>query len=345
MYWWQVIVFPFALLFDLIIRLRNLLYDHGVKKTVRFDTNVVVVGNLSIGGTGKTPMIDYLVRYFQGQDKKICTLSRGYGRRTYGFRLATIADTPDTIGDEPYMYLQKYHGIVPVAVGAERDLAISELLGHVPDAHAILLDDAFQHRRVTPSVSIVLTTYENPLHRDYLLPAGRLREARRGVQRADIVVVTKCPEYMSEADQVRMRHEIQKYTSAAVYFMTVQYDPLVPVFRNGCELKRNVLGISGMANPEPFENYLHRNYAVKHTYNYRDHYRYKPADVRDILREMDEDTSLITTEKDMVKLKQFQELRDYSCFYLPIRTKFLKDESLFLSNLESKLKNYAQEPI
>lgn len=343
MYWWQVILFPFALLFDAVTRIRNLLYDRQIKKSIRFDANVVAVGNLSIGGTGKTPMIDYLVQYFQSKNLKASTLSRGYGRKTQGFRLAGEVDTPDTIGDEPYMYHMKFAGKVPVAVGEERDLAISELLIREPDTYTVLMDDAFQHRKVTPSVSILLTTYQYPFHEDYLLPAGRLREARTGAKRADIVIVSKCPEYMSGAEMVKFKQAMTDYTSAEIYFATIIYEPLRPIFENGLEPKRKVLAISGMADPRPFEAHLKRHYTVSLSHNYRDHYRYQPDDIKDILREMDEDTCLITTEKDMVKLGRFEVLSRYPCFFLPIRMKFLKDEALFLSALESKLKNHAYE--
>lgn len=342
MYWWQLILFPFALLFALVTRIRNLLYDFQIKKSASFDANVIVVGNLAIGGTGKTPMVDYLVRYFHQKGWKVSTLSRGYGRKTHGFRLATAEDNASTIGDEPFMYKTKYGDQVPVAVGEERDLALAELIGLEPDTHVVILDDAFQHRRLVPSVAMMLTTFEHPFYEDYVLPSGRLREARAGAQRADVVIMTQCSEYMSEADRVRIRFEVGKYTDAKVYFMTTVYEELKPFFGQG-DLQRNVVGISGIANPQPFERYLKQNFGVRLTHHYRDHYRYRDSDIRDIVRELNADTSLVTTEKDMVKLRQFQALSKYSCFYLPIRMKFLKDEALFISDMESKLKNYADE--
>lgn len=344
MYWWQIILFPFALLFDLITSIRNTLYDRSIKKSTRFDTNVVSIGNLAIGGTGKTPMLNYLIDYFQTKEWKVATLSRGYGRATRGFRLAGPADHAESIGDEPYMYYTRYGGELAVAVGAERDLALSELYFHRPDIHVVLLDDAFQHRRLIPSVSILLTTYQHPFMTDFVLPAGRLREARKGAQRADIVIVTRCPAHMSAAEQVKYREEIAQYSKAKVFFMTTIYLEPRPIFNNDIPLKRNVVGISGLAHPKPFEEQLRRHYGVKLTHHYRDHYRYKEQDVKDIIRELDEDTSLITTEKDMVKLKQFSVLKSFSSYYLPIEMKFLKNEALFLSAMESKLKNYADDP-
>lgn len=344
MIWWQAIFFPFALLFNLVTSVRNRMYDRGVRKSTRFDANVIAVGNLAIGGTGKTPMIHHLIQYFHGKNLKVCTLSRGYGRDTSGFRLAALpVDSPATIGDEPYGYLERYESQVPVAVGEERDLAISELLLHEPDSYAVLLDDAFQHRRVTPTVNIVLTTFQNPFYKDYLLPAGRLRESRKGAARADIVVVTKCPYFLSEADQVRMKHAIARYSDAIVFFMTINYLEPKPFFENGKPLTNRVLAISGMAQPKPFEDHLSRYFNVVLSHHYRDHYKYKKEDIKDMIRELGPDVSLITTEKDMVKLKRFPQLADFPCFYIPIEMKFLKDEALFYSTLDSRLKYYAQE--
>ncbi|RED93860.1 lipid-A-disaccharide kinase [Marinoscillum furvescens DSM 4134] len=344
MYWWQIILFPFALLFDVITRLRNRLYDRGIRQSTKFDTNVVSIGNLSIGGTGKTPMLNYLIDYFHAKDWKVATLSRGYGRNTRGFRLASTEDNADSIGDEPFMYYTRYKGVVPVAVGEERDLALSELYLHEPDTHVVLLDDAFQHRRLLPSASIMLTTYQHPFMTDFLLPAGRLREARSGARRADIIIVTKCPENISGAEQVKYREQIRSYSDAEVFFMTTVYHQPKPMFENDIPLKRNVVGISGLAHSGSFERHLQKHFGVKLTHHYRDHYRYKNQDVKDIIQELDDDTSLVTTEKDMVKLRHFDALQRFSCFYIPIEMKFIKDEALFLSTMESKLKNYVDDP-
>ncbi len=341
MFVWRFLFYPLTLLYAGVVMLRNWLYDTDYRRSTSFDANVIGVGNLAIGGTGKTPMIDYLITYFLSKEFRISTLSRGYGRRTNGFRVASIHDTPDTIGDEPFMYWRKYLPKVHVAVAEHRDLAIPQLLGH-RDHEVVLMDDAFQHRRVIPSTNILLTTYENPFYQDFLLPSGRLREHRKGASRADIVLVTKCPGFMAESDQVRIKHEISQYTEAAVYFLTIDYLDPKPIFDNGLQLNNRVVAISGMANPEPFEKEVSARFNMKLAHHYRDHYRYKPQDIKDMIVELGPDTSLITTEKDMVKLKWFSELAEFSCFYIPIRMKFLKDESLFQSQIDSMLKNYVQ---
>ncbi len=338
---WRILFLPLTLLYAGVVRLRNWMYDRNYRRTTRFDANVIGVGNLAIGGTGKTPMIDYLIRYYKAKDFRVSTLSRGYGRQTNGFRVATIQDTPDTIGDEPYMYWTKYLPEVHVAVAEERDLAIPQLLGF-RDHEVVLLDDSFQHRRVTPNFNLLLTTYEAPFYEDYMLPSGRLREPRHEAKRADALLVTKCPGFLAESDQVRIKHEMSVYSSAPVYFLTTEYLAPKPCFSNDMPLQSRVVLISGMANPAPFEKEIRSRYQVKLSHNYRDHYRYKSRDIKDIVMELDDQTSLITTEKDMVKLRQFPELSKFSCYFVPIQMKFLKDESLFQSQLDSVLKNYVQ---
>lgn len=342
MYWWQVILFPFAILWDFFASIRNGAFDRNIRKSLEFDANVIVVGNLAIGGTGKTPMIEYLITHYLSEGKKVATLSRGYGRKTYGFRLAGIDDNAESIGDEPYMYYRKYGKEVPVAVCSERDLAIPELLGAHPDLFTVLLDDAYQHRKVKPSVNILLSTYNELFYKDYLLPAGKLRESRKGASRAEIIIVTKCPEFLSVVDQEQIKIHISKYSRAEVFFTTIIYESIQP-FGNGDEVIGKVVGISGLAKHRSFEKYLKSTYQVKLTHAYRDHFRYEQEDIRDIINELKDGSSLITTEKDMVKLSEFEELKQYPCFFVPIRIKFLGNESLFHSILESYLKNDAQE--
>ncbi|MFY0605399.1 MAG: tetraacyldisaccharide 4'-kinase [Cyclobacteriaceae bacterium] len=342
MYWWQYILFPFALIFHLITWIRNRLFDQKLYKSVAFDTNVILVGNLSIGGTGKTPMIDYFIRYFDRREIQCGMMSRGYGRKTHGFRLAGKLESAETIGDEPFMYHHKYEGRIPVAVGEDRMLAITEYLSLRPELDVILMDDGFQHRTVAPSVSLLLTTYNNPFTADFMLPAGRLRESRDGAERANFIIVTKCPDHMSDSEMVVYRHRISKYTDAKVFFMKTVYEEIKPIFDDVPPLTRQIVAISGMANSQPFESYLRSKFSVKLVHNYRDHYRYKEQDVRDIIRELKPGISLVCTEKDKVKLQQFEELRKYPCYYLPISMEFLRDEGLFQNSLESYL-NYTNK--
>lgn len=342
MKWWHYVLFPFSLLFDLGTRIRNLVYDTGLIRSFRFDTNVIAVGNLSAGGTGKTPMVEYLIRFFQSKGFHVSTLSRGYGRKTAGFRMAGETDDASTVGDEPFMYFLKYPQI-GVAVAAERDLAIPELLFHRPETEVILLDDAFQHRTIDPSAHLLLTTFERPFYEDIILPAGRLRESRKNADRADIIVVTKCPERLSEADQVRIRDRIARHSGAPVFFSAIAYEAPVSMFPGGPRLRERIIGISGISGSRSFNDYLRSAFDVRLLHNYSDHHRYTRQDVRDITNELDDQTTLIVTEKDMVKLRNFAQLKEFSCYYLPIRMKFLKNETLFQSMLESVLKNSVRQ--
>lgn len=341
MFIWRTICFPLTLLYSILVKIRNWLYDRGLSRSTYFDANVIGVGNLAIGGTGKSPMVEYLIRHYAAKEFRVNTLSRGYGRKTHGFRIASPEDTALTLGDEPYMYHSKFDDQICVAVAEDRELAIPQLLGS-GGPEVVLMDDGFQHRRVQPSVSMVLTTFDNPFYEDFLLPAGRLREHREGVRRADFVMVTKCPARMSESDQVRIKERISSYTAASVFFSTVEYLEPVSFVANDLALNHRVVAISGMADAVPFEQFVKTQYDLVLSHSYRDHYRYQEQDVRDIIEELGEDISLLVTEKDMVKLKTFKGLHRYSCYYLPIRIKFLKDEALFLSLLDSKLKNDVQ---
>lgn len=337
MVWWQYFLFPFSILYDLLTRFRNYLYDRKIIKSFAFDTNVIAVGNLSVGGTGKTPMTAYLIHHFSTTGTNVATLSRGYGRSTSGFRMAGENDNASTLGDEPFMYHLKFPAI-GVAVGEERDLAIAELLFHRPETELILLDDAYQHRVVSPSLNILMSDYQRPFYDDFLLPGGRLREQRKNASRADIIIISKCPTFLTEADQVKIQDRVKSYSRAPVFFTAIEYGEPLPIFQAGSSLQNRIVGISGIAGYKGFNDYLTRTFHVKLIHNYGDHHRYSRMDIKDIINELDEGTSLITTEKDRVKLCEFSQLMDFSCFYIPIEVKFLKNEALFLSMVESVVK-------
>lgn len=202
---------PFSILYKWGMQLRNHLYDIEHKAVFRFDTKVISVGNLSMGGTGKTPFVEYILRYLidKGYSNKVATLSRGYGRKSKGFRIATDEDSPKTIGDEPFQMYQKFKNEAVISVGEDRVLAIPSLLYEHPDNEIIVLDDAFQHRSVKPNFSVLLTDYNTLFYNDYVLPSGTLRESRKGAKRADVVVVTKCPVKLGKAEQEIIKQRIK----------------------------------------------------------------------------------------------------------------------------------------
>jgi tetraacyldisaccharide 4'-kinase len=325
----RILLFPFSWLYYLITQVRNYMYDQGLKPSVKFEIPVLCVGNLTVGGTGKTPMIEHLIRLLQSR-YKLATLSRGYGRATKGIRIAGPAENASTIGDEPFQFYTKFARRITVAVGEERALAIPTILQERPDTQIILLDDGFQHRKVSPGFSILLTDYHRPFYRDFLLPSGRLRESRWGAARADVIVVTKCPPHISEDQMIEIESSIRHYAEKPVFFTHIRYGNPTPFTKMSGSLTKHVVLITGIGNSKPLENYLKENYTMVKHLAFNDHHKYTEADVKAMinLRNDYPQASFLTTEKDKVKLDapQFQTLLgDFPLFYLPIEVDFVKD--------------------
>lgn len=340
----RFLLFPFALLYDAITALRNTLYDRQYKPSTRFDIPVISVGNLAVGGTGKTPMVEHLVRLLS-PEFKLSTLSRGYGRRTSGFRLAGSEDTAATLGDEPFQIYKKFQSQIQVAVGEDRAYGIPMILQEHEDVNAIILDDAYQHRSVSPGFSILLTEYSNPFYNDYIMPVGRLREAKRGANRADVVVVTKCPSHISEDEMMNVENHIHNYTSKPVFFSKIRYgEPIA--FGNSSTFSKKVILVSAIANAHILEEYVSKTYSLVKHFSFRDHYAFAHKDLQEIeslVKQYPEgEVSILTTEKDMVKLQR-DELRtkisQQPFFYLPIETEFIRNgkdfDTLVLSFVRS----------
>jgi tetraacyldisaccharide 4'-kinase len=331
-------LFPFAVLYDFVTRVRNYLYDTGRRGSVKFDANVIAVGNLAVGGTGKTPQVEYLIRLLK-EKYKVATLSRGYGRKTKGFLLTDENSSAITIGDEPFQYYQKFGQEITVAVGEERAIAIPSILLERPDTQVILLDDAYQHRAVRPSFTILLSDYNKPFYKDFVLPAGRLREARKGAGRADAVVVTKCPESLSEQEQQNIKRSINIYANEVpVFFTGINYANPIGVFdKTATANERKVVLFTGLASSGPFVDYIKKNYFLSEHIEFPDHYFYKAKDIEVVLSvfnalNKNNDHILITTEKDMVKLLNEglkKQLENIPIFYIPIEIYFLKEKEKF----------------
>lgn len=329
----KILLFPFAVLYDIITRLRNHAYDTGRKPSVHFDVPVIGVGNLTVGGTGKTPMVEHLIRVLT-PSYRVATLSRGYGRRTKGFRLATAGDTAATLGDEPLQLFRKFGQTVTVAVGEDRAFAIPNILQEQPDTEVILMDDAFQHRRVRPLVNLLLSDYSRPFYRDLLLPVGRLRESRSGAGRANVVIVTKCPVEIQEEEMMAIEDAIREYTPAPVFFTTIRYGNPVPFggfFTNDIATPADrVILVTGIAQAGPLVAYLKRSYTLVEHVAFADHHLYTREDLEGLKARVaaNPGISIITTEKDSVKLSD-EELKDVAgrmpLFYLPMEAEFVKN--------------------
>lgn len=320
------LLFPFSVLYGFVTSVRNFLYDKGVFKSYSFDIPIIAVGNLSVGGTGKTPQIEYLIRLLS--DKyRIATLSRGYKRKSKGFVLADSSSNADILGDEPFQFHQKFPEI-QVAVDANRVNGIAQLLSQTNKPDLILLDDAFQHRKVKAGFYIMLTAYADLYCDDLILPAGNLRESRSGVERADIVVVTKCPENLTRAGQNEIRSRLKLNSKQQLFFTYIAYDSFV--YSEDQKISVNEIAtvdkllLAGIAKPETFFAYLQA--AKKSTLVFPDHHNFTQQDLETI-KEKAKGSLIVTTEKDFVRLKG--KLHKEQLFYLPIKSEFVTDAANF----------------
>ncbi len=265
------LLFPFSGFYGLVTDVRNWLFNSHLLKVFRPPVYTVSVGNLTVGGTGKTPMIELLIERslipVPGSAGETATLSRGYGRRTTGFRIATDLDLASTIGDEPLQLYRKFTPYIRVCVGERRAEAIQSLLAIHPETKQVLLDDAFQHRAVQPHLSILLMDYNRPFYDDYPFPAGRLRERRKGAKRADVVVVTKCPNDLFATEQQRIMAKIRPYTQPGIpiFFAGLRYDqPVSFATRQAVTNLQEVVLVSGLANADPLEQYVRQTFRLIH---------------------------------------------------------------------------------
>ena len=345
------LLFPFSGFYGLVTDVRNWLFNSHLLKVFRPPVYTVSVGNLTVGGTGKTPMIELLIERslipVPGSAGETATLSRGYGRRTTGFRIATDLDSASTIGDEPLQLYRKFTPYIRVCVGERRAEAIQSLLAIHPETKQVLLDDAFQHRAVQPHLSILLMDYNRPFYDDYPFPAGRLRERRKGAKRADVVVVTKCPNDLFATEQQRIMAKICPYTQPGIpiFFAGLRYDqPVSFATRQAFTNLQEVVLVSGLANADPLEQYVRQTFRLIHHYRFADHHAYSRADLDPILANLPTETALVTTEKDWVKLDALlspNERASLPFYYLPVTIAFLPGyEQAFSQFLtQSSLKN------
>lgn len=329
----RILLFPFSLVYYLAIYARNRLYDKGILSTARFNLPLVCVGNIAAGGTGKSPMTEYLVRELKSYFK-VATLSRGYKRKTTGYALASGATTALEIGDEPMQFHLKFPDVA-VAVGEERMYAIPQLLHDRPDTQAIILDDAFQHRAVTAGLNIVLTDCGNLYTRDWYLPTGDLRDERSSVKRAQIVVVTKCKPSLTAEEKEQIVEELALEKQQSVFFSTIRYgQPYHIISRTTLRLSQKVeiLLVTGIANPAPLKALLQEKSGAYYQVAYNDHHIFTIDDLRDIRKRFNaiqaSDKIILTTEKDAVRLMKFQqELETMPLYVVPIELEFLFNES------------------
>jgi len=324
---------PVSILYGAVVWLRNWLFDKEYLKSAAFNFPLICVGNLAVGGTGKTPMVEYLVTLLK--DKyEIATLSRGYKRKTIGFGIANDDTTALEIGDEPMQFHQKFPGIT-VAVGEERLVAIPQLLHEEPDTELIILDDAFQHRSVRAGLNIILTECTNLYTRDFFVPAGDLRDTRQSAKRADIIVVTKCKKELGEDEKKEIIEELAPREDQQVFFTKIIYTRPYHLFNKtpfDISPDMNILLVCGIANPRPLQDFLTKHVQSYDMLRFPDHHIFSIDDLEDIEKQFAAIPStnklIITTEKDGVRLQKFEkELQDFPIYVMPIQHSFLFNEA------------------
>ncbi len=332
----KILLWPISLIYGGIMALRNTLYDRAILASTSFDLPVLAVGNLTVGGTGKTPHVEYLLRLLQDR-YSVAALSRGYKRKSSGFLLADEKATAAALGDEPFQYYRDFEKVA-VAVSEDRVKGIDQLLQRLPKLEVVVLDDALQHRPVAPSLNLLLTDFNRPFYSDFVLPAGLLREFRRGAKRADAVLVSKCPADLSEESRKQVENRLRKYIRSQVplFFTTYSYGAPVPIGGSAVP-QRQVLLLTAIANADPLKDYLaSAGYQVLEHLAFPDHHAFTEKDLLKLEQRLESDkyrhVSILTTRKDAVKLTAAElcgRTQRMPLFYMPIEVTFLQQQERF----------------
>ncbi|MEJ2112611.1 MAG: tetraacyldisaccharide 4'-kinase [Flavobacteriaceae bacterium] len=311
------ISFPFVPVYYLVTWTRNKMYDLGIKTSKSYTIPVVCVGNLSVGGTGKTPMIEYLIRLLKDKHK-VATLSRGYKRKTSGFQMANKDSWAESIGDEPFQFYNKFKNEIIVAVDSNRQNGIEKIQSFDDSVSVILLDDAFQHRKVKAGLNILLTTSDFLYVDDFLLPTGNLREPKSGARRADIIVVTKCPKTLSNEEKINIVKKLKPNSNQKVFFSSIQYSNFIVNKNKKINLHdvNDFTLVTGIANANPLVSFLKSENRKFEHLSFKDHHEFSERDISQFSNE----ELILTTEKDFMRLQNNVVLNE-KLFYLPIEVK------------------------
>lgn len=338
----RILLFPISLLYGFLTFVRNKLFDWNILSSQSFNIPIISLGNLSTGGTGKTPHVEYLIRLLQGE-KKVATLSRGYKRKSAGFLMANDNTSVDDIGDEPFQFKIKFPEVT-VAVDEKRVHGVESLLSEKNDINVVLLDDAFQHRYIKPGLSILLTDFFNLYTNDFVVPTGSLREFRRGAKRADIIIVTKSPKVLSPLTLRNIISQINPKENQKVYFSFIKHGKLsqipgVDFIPDQQHHYSAIMMVAGIANPYPLELKLRDRCTNLEKLNFSDHHQFTEKDIDKIIQKFDsifaKNKIIVTTEKDMGRLRQpelFQKIKSFPICYMPIEVKIHKDDRMDFDN-------------
>ncbi len=350
----KFLLYPLSWLYGIGVSIRNQMYDLNLLKSREFDVPVISIGNITVGGTGKTPHVEYLVNLLK-EKFEVATLSRGYKRKTSGFRIVETGSTAIEVGDEPLQIKNKFPGVTVAVcenrvVGAEKLLSLSNEI--IPDV--LLLDDAFQHRRITPGINILLIDYNRQIKKDMLLPVGRLRESATQMRRANIIIFTKCPTEITPITRRILMKDVGLMPYQELYFTTLIYEKLRPVF-DGEKLTDSfykekdfsLLVVTGIAFPKLVHNYIKQFSNRMEVLEFPDHHNYTSENILSVSQKFEsinsENKIIVTTEKDAMRLKDREDLTDdfkAALYYLPIKVKFLDDEG---KSFNKKILNYVGE--
>lgn len=329
----RILLYPFALIYGGILELRNSFYNLGILKISKVDVPVISIGNLSMGGTGKTPHVNYLVEYLK-QQKNVGVLLRGYGRKSKGVIRVTPNAAAETVGDEALLYKKRHKDTIEVVVAEKRIEGAQQLLNAKKKTEIIVLDDAYQHRSIDRDLNILLVDLNRPYWKDFVLPAGNLREFAFQKKRADVIIVTKCPLELTNTEKERIIKKIKPLVHQAVYFSSIIYGDFLPFHQHEFGLPEQILLITGIANAHPLKNHLEKIAQVTHL-SFPDHYDYNSKDIQEIHELFDKfassDKVIVTTEKDYVRLMSSghqSSLKNFPWFYKEITVEIDRGQEL-----------------
>lgn len=346
----KILISPFALIFRIISVVRNKMFDLRILSEKQFSMPVIGIGNITVGGTGKTPHIEYLINLLNNK-YKLAVLSRGYKRNTHGFMESDYSSTSLSIGDEPMQMRKKFEKDLIIAVSEDRVKGIKKLREKHPELEVILLDDSYQHRYVKPGMNILLVDYNRPIFSDHFLPLGELRESGYNYDRANIVIITKCPDDIKPIDRRIFLKDLKLYPYQKAYFTSFEYGNLVSLERSTeIEIENiadySVVLVTGIARPENLIKHLDSKVKEVVHFKFKDHYKFKDADIEEIKTKFDSIKSknkiIITTEKDAVRLMDINNYKSHieHTYQIPIKVKFLEEDQ---ENFNHQIINYVKE--
>jgi len=345
----RILLLPIALLYHIVLSIRHKLYDWRILKSWQFEYPVIGVGNLNLGGTGKTPTVEYLINILRPH-YRVATLSRGYGRKTKGFQRADSQSTYETIGDEPLQYFRKFPD-VKIGVDEDRIEGMEKLVFGKDTPDVYLLDDAFQHRRIKAGLNLLLTEYQHLYCNDFLFPAGTLRDIKSAARRTQIIIVSKSPKTMDESDKQRIINKLIPKKHQKVFFSYLEYQPLQPLNEAAKQVSfdsaDSVLAFCGIANPKPFVKELKNRHKTIDFLHFGDHHAYTENDVKTILKRFENLAGgkkiIVTTEKDAARLTNSPYLCQFEkapLYAFPVSVRFHEEEKF-----NEEILNYVRQNI